>query len=67
MELVAEVASAVDVPVVALGGAGTVADMSRALSEGKANAAAAGSMFVYFGPLKGVLINYPTRGTQALC
>jgi cyclase len=67
MDLVAEVANAVDVPVVALGGAGTLGDMSRAISEGKANAAAAGSMFVYLGPLNGVLINYPTRGTQALC
>jgi cyclase len=68
LDLVAAVADAVEVPVVALGGAGTLGHMSRAISEGRASAAAAGSMFVYLGPLKGVLINYPTNvGQGVLC
>ena len=35
------------------------ADMEQALHQAGAHAVAAGSMFVYFGPLKAVLINVP--------
>ncbi|HEY2847123.1 MAG TPA: HisA/HisF-related TIM barrel protein, partial [Pyrinomonadaceae bacterium] len=60
--LVNAVSRSVSVPVVALGGAGTLDDLSRVVREGRADAVAAGSMFVYLGPAKAVLINYPARG-----
>ncbi|MDX1975792.1 MAG: AglZ/HisF2 family acetamidino modification protein [Rickettsiales bacterium] len=60
LELTARVASAVNVPVIAHGGAASVADLRAALTEGKASAAAAGSMFVHQGPHRAVLISYPS-------
>lgn len=59
LELIREVASAVDIPVVACGGAGTVEHLAHAFAAG-ANAAAAGSMFVFHGPRRAVLISYLT-------
>jgi cyclase len=47
LELTRAVAEAVDVPVIASGGAGTLEDLARALSEGKADAALAASIFHY--------------------
>jgi cyclase len=52
----------VTVPLVALGGAATLEDIKKAVAAG-ASAAAAGSMFVFHGPHKAVLITYPTRET----
>lgn len=57
--LIRRVAEAVDVPVIALGGAKTPADFRRATDAGAA-AAAAGSMFVFNGPHRAVLVTYPT-------
>jgi cyclase len=57
--LIKRVAEAVDVPVIALGGAKTPADFKKATDAG-ATAAAAGSMFVFNGPHRAVLITYPT-------
>lgn len=54
------VAKAVHIPVVAVGGASTVEDMSLAVKKG-ASAVAAGSMFVFKGPHRAVLVNYPTQ------
>lgn len=59
--LIKSVVSAVNIPVIALGGAGQYSDFSRALNSAGASAVAAGSMFVYFGRKKAVLINYPGR------
>lgn len=59
--LVRSVADAVGVPVVALGGAGCVGDMKEVLEKGNAHAAAGGSMFVYYGRLKAVLITAPSE------
>lgn len=59
IELIASIASRVAVPVVAIGGAGSVADLAAAVQMGGAAAAAAGSMFVFHGPHRAVLINYP--------
>jgi len=67
IELVSKVSQAVSVPVVALGGAGSIADMAAVVDRGYASAAAAGSMFVYFGPHKGVLINYPPPEASVIC
>lgn len=56
--LLKKVASAVDTPVIACGGAGTLEHIRAALEAG-VSAAAAGSMFVFHGKHKAVLINYP--------
>ena len=55
-----EIASRVDIPVVACGGAGKLNDFRQAIDAG-ASAAAAGSMFVFHGKHRAVLINYPSR------
>ncbi|CAG0930635.1 cyclase [Planctomycetaceae bacterium] len=57
--LVREVASAVKVPVIACGGAGSIADMALVINEGHAASAAAGSIFVFQGKHRAVLITYP--------
>ena len=58
LDLVKEVSEAVSVPVIALGGAGTVEHLREGIAAG-ASAVAAGSMFVYYGSRRAVLINYP--------
>jgi cyclase len=60
VQVIREVASAVEVPVLASGGAGSLLDMRAALSAG-ASAVAAGSMFVFHGRHRAVLITYPDR------
>ena len=59
LPLIRGVTSKVNVPVVACGGAGTVEHLAQAVHEGGASAVAAGSMFVFHGRLRAVLINYP--------
>jgi cyclase len=60
-ELVGSIARSVDVPVVALGGARRLDDIYSVISKSGCSAAAAGSMFVYQGTERGVLISYPTE------
>jgi cyclase len=59
--LTKSVSEAVRIPVVALGGAGNINDLRNAVAKGFASAVAAGSMFVYHGSRRGVLINYPSQ------
>ena len=59
-ELTPSIIETLSVPVVICGGAGSRKDFIEPLSFG-ASAAAAGSLFVYKGKDKGVLINYPER------
>lgn len=61
LDLLARVSSAVEIPVIASGGAGSVADFRAAVREGGAAAVAAGSMFVFHGQHRAVLITYPPR------
>jgi imidazole glycerol-phosphate synthase subunit HisF len=60
LALIKAVSEAVDIPVVALGGAGSVDDFTSAIRHG-ASATAAGSMFVFQRPHRAVLISYPTQ------
>ncbi len=60
LDLVRKVSAAADVPVVACGGAGSVADFRLAVEAG-ASAVAAGSIFVYRSKARGVLISYPAE------
>jgi Imidazoleglycerol-phosphate synthase len=59
IDLIRRVTSAVHIPVVACGGARTAQDLGAAIKQGGASAAGAGSMFVFQGPHRAVLINYP--------
>ena len=61
IELIRAVAEAVQIPVIALGGAGTTADMVDAYKDGLASGLGAGSLFVYQNARRGVLINYPEK------
>jgi len=60
LALVRAVSQSVNIPVIACGGAGSLADLSAAVKEGGASAVAAGSMFVFHGKHQAVLINYPS-------
>ena len=57
--LLKEISEAVGIPVVGLGGAGTEAHLGEAFRLAYLSGVAAGSLFVYKGSQKGVLINYP--------
>ena len=59
LDLVRNVVDTVKIPVIALGGAGGIDDLKKVIVEGHAHAAAGGSMFVYYGRLKAVLITFP--------
>jgi cyclase len=61
MELVKSVVDVVSVPVIACGGAGCIEDIKAVIQDGHAHAAAAGSMFVYYGRNRAILITYPTE------
>lgn len=65
LKLLREVSAAVTVPVIACGGAGSVDHFVQAVQEGHASAVAAGSLFVFMGPHRAVLINYPERKVLA--
>jgi cyclase len=58
LKLIQSVAETVGIPLIACGGAGGAQDMKQALDAG-AHAAAAGSMYVFYGPRRAVLIHVP--------
>lgn len=60
-ELIQSLSKAVRIPVVALGGAGSLDHMKALNSTCTINGLSAGSLFVYQGKNKGVLINYPEQ------
>ncbi|GAB3993244.1 AglZ/HisF2 family acetamidino modification protein [Spirosoma daeguense] len=61
LALIQAISAAVSIPVVAAGGAGNLLDLKAAVNTAHASAVAAGSLFVYHGPRKAVLVNYPQR------
>lgn len=61
LELVKNVVNSVRIPVIAIGGAGNIQDLKTVLHDCHAHAAAGGSMFVYYGKLKAVLITFPSE------
>ncbi len=60
LDIISKLASQITIPVVACGGAGNLTDLREAVKTAGASAVAAGSMFVFHGKHKAVLINYPT-------
>jgi imidazole glycerol-phosphate synthase subunit HisF len=64
LELAAQVRSALGIPVTILGGAGSLADIKALVDRCGIVGAAAGSLFVFKGPYRAVLINYPNPGQK---
>ncbi len=62
LDLIQSLTKSINIPVIACGGAGKFEDLADAVKRGGASAAAAGSLFVFQGRLRGVLINFPTPG-----
>jgi imidazole glycerol-phosphate synthase subunit HisF len=60
-DLLKKVTSAVSIPVIACGGAGSIEDFGSAVKQGGASAVGAGSMVVYQGKDLGVLIKFPKK------
>lgn len=61
LELIKSITDAVNVPVIAHGGAGSIDHINEAVKIGKASAVGIGSMVVYQKKDFGVLINFPDR------
>lgn len=61
IDLLKDIKEVIKVPIIALGGAGNLNHIKEVFEKSNVDAVACGSMFVYKGPLKGVLINYPTN------
>ena len=59
LELVKMISESVTIPVVAVGGAGSLSHLKEAVKNAYASAVGVGSMFVYHGPRRAVLVNYP--------
>ncbi len=59
--LVKMVADAVNIPVIAHGGAGTIQHIGEAVKNGKASAVGLGSMVVFQNKGTGVLVNFPDK------
>jgi len=59
LDLIKQVSDSVSIPVVAIGGAGNIGHFNEAVHAG-ASAVGAGSMFVYHGKHRAILITYPT-------
>ena len=59
LSLLKRISAAVSIPVIACGGVGSYAHIIEGIDVGGASAIAAGSIFVFQGPHRSVLINYP--------
>ncbi len=60
-QLLKEIKTNSKIPVIALGGASKIQDIENAFNFSKVDAVACGSLFVFKGSLKGVLINYLSK------
>jgi imidazole glycerol-phosphate synthase subunit HisF len=60
-DLLKSISNSVSIPVIASGGAGSLKDFSKAITNCNASAVAAGSYFVFKGKHRAVLITYPSR------
>jgi cyclase len=61
LELIAKIRERITIPLTVLGGAGSLNDIEKVIDAHGVIGVAAGSLFVFKGPYKAVLINYPTQ------
>lgn len=61
MNLIDKIAEVITIPLTVLGGAGSLSDIEKVIDRHGVIGVAAGSLFVFRGPYKAVLINYPTQ------
>jgi cyclase len=61
MNLIDKIAETISIPLTVLGGAGSLSDLEKVIEKHGVIGVAAGSLFVFKGPYKAVLINYPTK------
>jgi cyclase len=59
VQVVNKLSMSVGIPIIACGGAGSLQDMRQVITDGGASSAAAGSIFVFHGKHRAVLITYP--------
>ncbi len=64
LELIGRIRKAVSVPLTALGGAGSLKDIDALINRFGIIGAAAGSLFVFKGVYRAVLISYPSRSDK---
>lgn len=64
MSLIGQVHAKISIPLTVLGGAGSQEDIQKLVSKYSLIGAAAGSLFVFKGKYRAVLINYPNRAEQ---
>jgi len=64
VDTIFDISKRLKIPIIALGGAGNYNDLNDCYKNGYVNGLAAGSLFVYQGIHKGVLINYPENKTS---
>ncbi len=64
VSLIEQVRNLVEVPITVLGGAGSMNDIQALISRFKIIGAAAGSLFVFKGKYRAVLISYPNRAEK---
>jgi cyclase len=65
--LIRQVADAVTIPVIACVGAGSLEHIKDAIIQGHASAAALGSMCVFWGNRRAVMIQYPRKEELTEC
>lgn len=61
LDLIAKVREKISIPMTVLGGAGSLNDVEKVIDIHGVIGVAASSLFVFKGPYKAVLINYPTQ------
>jgi cyclase len=61
MNLIDKIAESISIPLTVLGGGGSLLDIEKVIDKYGVIGVAAGSLFVFKGPYKAVLINYPNQ------
>ena len=64
LDLVQKIRKSISIPMTILGGAGSLHDIGQLINKYGAIGAAAGSLFVFKGVYRAVLINYPNRAER---
>ena len=64
MNIISKIREVVTIPITVLGGAGNINDIKNVINKYGIIGVAAGSLFVFKGKYKAVLINYPDRNIK---